>query len=201
MGVKKPRHKKRIQSPPAFSPRHKQVADEYLANGFNKTQAMRACGYSDKSSLQRHAIVFKNPHVIAYLEEKKAKLKQKYELSEEWVISRLMKIADSNNILAPYKKVGADGELYWDFTDATQEELSVITGLMTETYTEGRDEGRRFVKKFKIEIADPKAALDSLARRLGLFNDKITVQGEVSFVERLQRGRERARLKKEEERE
>lgn len=201
MGVKKPRHKKRPEKVAIFLTRHRKVADEYLTNGLNKMQAMRTCGYSDQTSRHAQHTVFGNKFVIDYLAEKQASIQKKYELTEDWIIQRMMKLADSNNILAPFKRKDEDGGLYWDFSEATQEDLSVITGMMTETYYEGKGEDRKAIRKFKIEVPDPKGALDSLMRRMGLFNDKLDVKGEVNFVERLQRGRERARAKMGEERE
>ncbi len=85
--------------------------------------------------------------------------------------------------------------LTWDFTDATLEELSLINDMKIDSYSEGRGQQARAVKRFKINCGDPKAALDSLARILGAFNDNMTIKGELSMVERLHAGR--ARVKRE----
>ena len=167
------------------------MVDEYFSNGFDKTKAARSQGYKHPS---RYAtVLFQKPEVVAEIERRRALLREKHELTEDWVIERLMAIADSGRVLAKYKKVAPDGTLTWDFTDAPEADLVAINELSVDFYTEGKGNDATQVKKFKVGTSDPKAALDSLCRKLGLFNDKVTVQGEVSLIERLQKGRERVK--------
>lgn len=167
------------------------LVDAYLNNGFNKKEALIAAGYS-KASAQAHVHnVFSNHAVEAEILRRQSKARAKYELTEEWVIQRLMRIANAPEILAKFKVVGEDGQLTWDFTGATEEELSTIEGFSSDHYTEGRGKDSRLVKKFKIDKSDVKGALDSLCRRLGLFDDKMTVGLEGSIIERIQAGRNR----------
>ena len=133
--------------------------------------------------------------MVAEIERRREKIIKDHELTMDWVIERLMRIADGGRTLAKFKKVTADGKLDWDFTDATLEELSLINDMNIDSYTEGRGEGARNVKRFKLNVGDPKSALDSLARILGMFNDNMTIKGELSMVERLHAGR--ARVKRE----
>ena len=171
--------------------RHMTVIDAYFENGFNKTKATRAAGFKHPD---RYAtVIFDLPEVVAEIERRRALLREKYELTEDWVIERLMAIADSGRVLAKYKKVAPDGTLTWDFTGAPPEDLVAINELTVDTYVEGKGANAKQVKKFKVGTSDPKAALDSLCRKLGLFNDKVTVAGEVSLVERLRKGRERVK--------
>lgn len=157
----------------------------------SKVAACRAAGYA-------HAVgyvhrLFTNPLVVAEINRRWAKMRKKYDLNEDWVIQRLMRIADSGDLLAPYKKVNEAGELYWDFEgiDEDPDAMAVIQSMTVETYVEGRGKEARTVKKFRVEAAEPKGALDSLCRRLGLFNDKMNVSGELNVVELLQQGRKR----------
>ena len=46
--------------------------------------------------------------------------------------------------------------------------------------------------KIEINMADKLKALDMLAKHLGMYQDQVNVQGELTLVERLQQGRERA---------
>lgn len=178
-----------------LTPMQRKAIDAYFRNGFVKSDACRQAGYSDSTANGNPAAVFKHPAVVAEVERRLEKQKRKYNVDEDFVIQRLARIANAGEVLATYKKVNEDGSLSWDFTDATPDDLAVITELTTDTYQDGRGEGARTVKKFKVAVSDPKSALDSLARIQGLFNDKVTVEGEVTLVERLQRGRERAGLK------
>ena len=165
------------------------LVETYLNNNYNKKEALIAAGYSPHSAGFHVHNVFEKPEVKAEVERRQTNAKKKYELNEEWVITRLMRIANAPEILAKFKVVGYDGQLTWDFTGATQEELSTIEGFSSDHYTEGKGEDARQVKKFKIDKSDVKGALDSLCRRLGLFNDKLTVGAEERLIERIQRGR------------
>jgi len=161
----------------------------YLA-GATKTDSMRMAGHSEKSARISHSRAFKNPVVVKEIERQQEKLRKKYELDEDWVIQRLMRIADSGTILAKFKKVQSDGSLDWDFTGATEDELASINELtVITTETE-----KGVVTKMKIGSESPKAALDSLCRKLGLFQDITINIGEVSLADRITRGRERSRI-------
>jgi len=187
------RHKRKLTL------RQTRAISNYLANGGNKYRALKDAGYTECTARGNPSGVFRQPEFAAELEKRQKKEAAKNELTQQWVTQRLMVLANSNHILAKFKFVNEKGELYWDFASATVEDLAAITELTTEIYMEGRDDNQRPVKKIKIGMADPKAALDSLGRHLGMFNDKVTVTNEVSLVERLQRGRVRARAKNTEE--
>jgi hypothetical protein len=174
---------------------HRQLAaiDAYFANGFNKAAALLEGGYKASCSQGYTKRFFDMPLVVAEVERRRAKIEKKHDLTNDWIVKRLMRIADAPAILAKFKQVGDDGALFWDFTGATEEELAVVQELMTDIYVEGRGASARAIKKFKVGVADAKAALDSLARIQGMFNDKIKVEGEISLVERLQKGRARVK--------
>lgn len=167
--------------------------DFYFENGFNKKAALLSAGFSESTATGRPQLVFDDPLVVAEIERRKAKLAERHEVTQDWVIERYKMIANAGMTLAKFKKIGKDGELFWDFSGATEEELAVINELATEIYMEGKGPRAQKIKKFKISISDPKAALDSLARHLGMFNDKLDVTVGASLVERLQAGRNRTK--------
>jgi len=165
--------------------------DNYFDNGFNKGQAMIDAGYSKSTATSRSWQVWDRANVKNEIERRKKALAEKHEVTQEWIIERLMDHADASRRLAKYKKVDKDGTLYWDFKDATEEDLGLILGLNVEMYTDGRGEDARSVKKFKVDVANPLPALQALARHLGMLTDKVELAGEVSLVERIQQGRDR----------
>ncbi len=172
------------------------VLNYWFAGGCgSKSDAMRKAGYTEQTATKTQATYFARPEMVAEIERRRAKIIKDHELTLEWVIERLMRIADSGMSMAKFKKVTADGYLNWDFTNATPKELSLINDMTIDSYTEGRGGGARGVKRFKVNSSDPKAALDSLARILGAFNDNLTVKSEFSMLERLHAGR--ARVKRE----
>lgn len=182
------------KTPGKLSDLQRRAIDAYEARGFrNKCASLREAGYADTTAQGNPHGVFNNPNVRREIEKRLDALRRKYVIDEDFVMQRFARIANGPEIMARFRMVAEDGSLYWDFTDATQDDLAVIQSMTVETYEEGRGEGARTVKKFKVDIADATGALNAIARRLGLFNDKVTVTGEVSLIERLQRGRARAK--------
>lgn len=179
------------------------VARAYVTNGFKKGAAMRAAGYPEGSCRGKPcARVFASPFFVAELTRLMAPAKEKAEITAEWVREHLRERGDAGRTLAKFKKVDERGQLYWDFSEATEEELAlamrVIDELSTDVYTEGRGDDAREVKKTKIKGANPDISILTSARILGMLNDKLEVTGEMSLVERLRRGRLRAKPKQEE---
>ena len=177
-------------------PKQMLVLDHWFAdNCGNKSAAMKKAGYSEKTALHRAHAVFDHPHVVAEIEKRQAELRSNNELTLQWVIDRLKDIASTPERLAKYIIVTDDGKLDWDFTNASLADLTLLNDIAVECYLEGRGEGARGIKRFRIGRADQKGALDSLARILGAFNDSVTIKGELTMVERLHAGR--ARVKRE----
>jgi phage terminase small subunit len=178
-------------SHPNLTEKQQLAVDGFLA-GKTKTQAMLDAGYSKKTAKFEQSL-FKRPDVKAYLERRQKRLAKKFDLSQERIVAKYMQIAFGDEVLARFKKVDEDdGSLYWDFTGATEEDLQLVQEMSTEIYQDGRGPGARKIKKFKVTAADQMRALDALARHLGMFNDKVTVQGELTLVDRILAGRKRA---------
>jgi len=151
-------------------------------SGMTKKQAMLEAGYSPKSL---SSTVFGREDVKYELARRQETAAAKCEISQDWVVKRLAEMADSGAIMAKYKKVMPDGQLDWDFTGATQADLALIEEL-TVVCKDG-------AYGMKIGLPRRQAALDALCRVLGYNKDKVDVSGEISLVERLQRGRDRVR--------
>lgn len=180
--------------------RYWRVIDYYFANGFKQSEAMLAVGYSDFVSKHRQHIVFGREDVKQEIAKRMAKLREKSEVDRDWIIEKYKQLVETS--LGELIEVDEnDGRYGWvDLKKLTPAQRVWITEFTVEEYKEGRGENAEAVIKTKIKMisdSTKKGALDSLSRILGLFNDKVTLEGEVSLVERLQRGRERANLPKE----
>ncbi len=151
-------------------------------SGMTKKDAMIEAGYAPKTDPQSVFGRDEVKHEVARHQEEMAK---KYDIGREWVIKRLVDIADSSVTLAKFKKVMKDGQLDWDFTGATLQELALIDEL---TVLE-----KNGAFSMKIGVPSRQAALDALCRVLGLNKDKLDLSGSLSLVERLQKGRDRVR--------
>ena len=189
MATKDPRHPKR--APRSLTDQQFRVVTEYITNGFDKGAALLASGYTEQSARSHPDRVFNHPVVRAEIERRQEAANTAANLSQEWIITKLMTLATADERLAKYKKVQPDGSLMWDFNGATIYELQLVRALQVEFYTEGHGEFAKAVKKFKIDTTDPLAVLNSLARIAGLFNDRLQLEGDDEVVAILQSARKR----------
>lgn len=167
------------------------LAIQFYMQGMTKKDSLIKAGYAVTTARGNPESVYNRPRVAQELERRQLALREKSQLSEEWVIKRLMMLADAGAILAKFKKVTPTGGLKWDFAGATEEELACINEL---TVTVNESEDGKSSTRFKIGHSDPAGALVSLARVQGMFKDKVQFEGELSLVDRITRGRERARI-------
>tara|TARA_R110000772_G_scaffold84378_1_gene178151 strand:- start:431 stop:1006 length:576 start_codon:yes stop_codon:yes gene_type:complete len=180
-------------TPQSSRDRYLRCAKEYCRNGFNKTLALeKVYGYSRKTASTNTYGVFSRDIVQNEIERLLKLANDRLEMGPERVLQLLAMYAEAGLALAKFKKVNEAGDLYWDFTDATEDELLLINQLETAEFTEGRGPNARDVKKFKIGTSDPLAAIDKLARVYGMYDDKLKIQGEISLKDRINAGRKRA---------
>ena len=158
---------------------------EYFTNGHNQYQALIAAGYTERTARDHPEQVFQHPSVVLEIQRRQEVANEAANLDQAWITERLMALADSSKTLAKYMKVDADGELDWDFTGATEEELALIKSLSVEHSLQG--------KKYKIDTSDPLAVLNSLARIAGLFNDRLQLEADDEVVAILQSARNRVK--------
>lgn len=178
-----------MAKPRNLKPQHQLAVDLWFGNGFNQRKALIGAGFSEKTAKGRPSAVFGRKDVQKYIEHKREKLQSKFEVTEENVLAELAKIAFSN--MGDLIVVQEDGSAVIDFNLMTPEQRAAMSEYAVEQYMEGRGDGAVPVKKSKVKFHDKKGALELLGRKLGMFNDKLKIEGEVSVVERLQAGRNR----------
>jgi phage terminase small subunit len=180
-----------MQKPKHISDRHRELVRIYFETGMNKTKAAELAGYKHSNGYIKR--LFEKKDVAWLIWEHQSRLQKKFDISRDRIMREHAKAAFSD--LSKFLHKQADGTLAWDFSEATDEELQAVAGLQYDYYYEGQGEDKVLVKKFKPEFHDKKGALEALARMQGFNKDKVEVTGELSFVERLQRGRDRAAAK------
>lgn len=157
---------------------------KYFELDFNKVAAARACGY--KGPERQLSELFRHPETVRLIEERKAKLREKHELNEEWVISRLMKIAD-----ASLGDVLVDMGPEADLLKLTKEQRYALAEYKSEIYVDGKGDNARDVKRVSVKLADKLGALRDLGRRLGLFQDNVKLGASEDLIAALNAGRAR----------
>lgn len=162
---------------------------EYFANGMNKKAALIAAGYSEGTASDHPEYFFEHPVIRAEIERRMKKLQNEAEIDEKWLLKRLKAIADAQ--IGDLIEIDGAGQPYIDWGKLTDDQRAAIQSLEVDEYIEGRGGDAVRVKKFKVKPVDRLAALIAIGRHIGFFNDSVTVKGELTLAERLQRGRER----------
>lgn len=169
------------------------VVDYYLAmpKPSYAEALVKGGGYTRSTANSSAHKFFQRPDVKLYLEKRRQELADSSGVTTEMLVQQLKSIAFGD--LSKYIKVSDRGGLSYDFTGATPDELRLVSDLQVDSYVEGRGSAARNVKKFKFSKWDQLRAIEMLGRILGAFKDKTEVSGEISLVERLQRGRQQIR--------
>lgn len=189
---------KRMGPKKVLNERQKKFIRKYIENGGRSTVAARAAGYESPS--QEGARQLKNPLIQAELEKHRKRMEKKHEVTierliKEWEalaftdVSSLMDIDDET------------GEFVLDLREMTPEQRKLISGMELVEFKEGKGVFSMDKRKTKVTFHSKQAAMESLGRFLGIFNDKLEVTGDLTRAERVAAGRKRAALRNAEEEE
>lgn len=147
--------------------------EEYLID-LNATQAAIRAGYSRKTASSQGERLLRNVEVQKYIQERQKDLQKKVSVTQQMVVEQFRKIAFSDI----RKFYNQDGSLK-KITELDEDSAAAIAGVEVDELWEGFGEQRSQVGiTKKIKRWDPTKALDSLARHLGMFNDKITLNAD-----------------------
>lgn len=158
--------------------------DEYLID-LNATQAAIRAGYSAKTAYSIGQRLLKKVEIQAYVSERQKNLSERTGITQDMVLHELAKIAFAD-IRKAVKWSPAMGEMFVD--DGSGDLVPVQTnGVMLVSSDEIDDSTARAIAEItqtrdgiKIKFHDKQAALVSIGRHLGMFNDKMKLQGDES---------------------
>lgn len=148
--------------------KQEQFCQEYLID-FNATQAAIRAGYSEKTAKDIACENLAKP----YLKERITKLKQERIIRTQITQDRVLQEYASLAYFDARKLFNDDGSVK-KLSELDDETAAAIIGMEIEEIGLG-DTVIGTTKKVK--IADKKGALDSVARHLGMFNDKLHLKG------------------------
>lgn len=161
--------------------RRKLFVDEYLID-LNATQAAIRAGYSKKTAHSQGERLLRNVEVQKAIQAGQKARSNRLEITADRVLQEFARIAffDPRNLFNEDGTPKAIAEL-------DDDTAAVVAGLDV-AHIGNADVGIGQV--MKIKLADKKGALDSVARHLGMFNDKMALTGKdgaelsvaVSFV-------------------
>jgi phage terminase small subunit len=168
-----------------LSPRRQRFVDEYVKD-FNGSRAARDAGFSPDSASQIAYELLRLPVVRSAVRKAKAKFvdEQSSEpITKEWVLARLLWIAQAN--------VADVAEWGPDLTERVNKKgvLEVSNGVrlvpsieLPKHVTYAITEISQGKDGVKFKIGDKRAALDSIAKILGMVTEKIDHSGKVETV-------------------
>ena len=167
------------------------LAVEYFMQGLTRTESLLKAGFAPSTARTQVNRIFGRTDVQREIEKRRQKVRTRSHIMVDRVIEELSRIAYFN--IGHFIEVDDQGNLYYDFTEADMEDFAAIGAVTIETYMEGKGEGAVSVKRVKVVPYDKKAALDSMARIFGIFQDNLALStGEGgSLEERLMAGRNR----------
>lgn len=168
--------------------REEAFCQEYLID-FNQTRAAKRAGYEGNHVAQQGHLLIKKPKVAARVEELIAERKKRLEFDQDRVLNEIAAIAFGT--LRPVVSFNADGTPFIDISDATQDEMGVISSIEVDTYMDGKGDQAREVKSVKVKLYDKLSALDKLAKHLGLTNTKLEITMDADTAQLLMKARNR----------
>lgn len=159
-------------------------ARAYVANGLNGTEAAKSAGYAERSAHVTASRLLKNAKVNALIASLSKKRADKLDISADWVLGELRKLAgyDASSVFDD------DGGLkpISEWNAATK---AALVGLDHEKLFEhfGKGQSKHVGTTRKIKLADKLRALELLGRHLKLFTDRLEVSGLDGLAEKLNR--------------
>lgn len=165
-----------------LTPKQRQFVQEYLVD-FNATQAAIRAGYSQKTAQVIGAENLKKPMVAAEIQRLGAKTAAKLEVSREWVLERLMNIADAK--ITDYLSVTTEPAQRLGIHPITGEVVNMPGGYCqtvritdTDKIPAGKTAAISSIKQgangIEIKLHDSLKAVELLGKVVGLFDNRET---------------------------
>lgn len=146
--------------------KQKRFVDEYLVD-LNATKAAERAGYSKKTAYSIGQRLLKHVEIQKAIEKAQKNLSERTQITQERVLQEYAKIA----FFDPRRMFNDDGTLK-QISQLDDDVAAVIGGIDVVVDKSDKDEPD-YTKKIK--LIDKKGALDSIARHLGMFNDKTSI--------------------------
>lgn len=156
----------------------KRFCDEYLID-LNATRAYKVAYLrckKDETANVNGSKLLRNAKVQEYISERMKEREQRTEITQDMVIKELAKIA----FLDIRKLYTENGQLK-NIADMDSETAGAISSLETlEEYEGYGDDREKIGDTQKVKLLDKTKALELLGRHLGMFKEKVTIDGNVN---------------------
>ena len=160
-----------------LSPKQQRFVEEYLVD-LNATQAAIRAGYAPKSAQMQSSRLLSKAMVQAAIAAGRERLSSRTGITQERVLAEYARLA----FVDPRKLYREDGRPV-PIPELDDDTAAAVAGVEVSEEFEGKGEARQFVGYTrKVKLADKKGALDSIARHLGMFTDKVEHSGGVTVA-------------------
>jgi phage terminase small subunit len=175
-------------TPHNLTPKQKAFCREYLVD-LNATRAAIRAGYSAKTAEQQGFQLLKKASVSARIGVLQGKRAEKVEITAERVLAEYAKLAFTD--LPGIVRFNGHSMSVEDFDILTTAQRACIKKFKVKAETKMIAGKPTPVDVVEVELHSKQAALDSIAKHLGMFTEKIEVSGEIGLVNRIMEGRGR----------
>lgn len=145
---------------------------EYLRDQ-NATQAATRAGYrggTHHGAKQSAHRLMQNPEIKAMIDAKLQKKAERLELQADNIIKELGLLGFSN--MLDYISPQGDGTAFVDLSKLTREQAAAIQEVTVDSYTDGKGEDAREVKRVKFKLADKRGPLVDLGKFVHRWSEK-----------------------------
>ena len=173
----------------ALTEKQKRFCDEYLID-LNATQSAIRAGYSKRTANEQGARLLAKVSVQEYIETRKKDREKRVEVTQDRVIEELSYIAfakasDYARVIEKDAMVEVEGKMIPVVDDeGNLVKYRTVEPILTEELTEEQKRAIAVIKKgrdgFEIKPYDKTRALELLGKHLGMFEEKIEVNGQVN---------------------
>lgn len=173
----------------ALTEKQKRFCDEYLID-LNATQSAIRAGYSKRTANEQGARLLTKVSVQEYIEKRKKDREKRIEVTQDRVIEELSYIAfakasDYARVIEKDAMVEVEGKMIPVVDDeGNLVKYRTVEPILTEELTEEQKRAIAVIKKgrdgFEIKPYDKTRALELLGKHLGMFEEKIEVNGQVN---------------------
>jgi phage terminase small subunit len=157
------------RKPAKFKHRRHLFALEYPRDLDQTAAAIRA-GYSLQSASQQATILMGDPEVQEEIKDALARRADRIEVDTDFVVAQLAKVAAVS--ISDFMSWDKNGKVTFKASETLSPEVLAAISEFTET-------PHKHGSAVKVRMHDKLAALTTLGRHLGMFQDKIEVTGQV----------------------
>lgn len=169
--------------------KQQRFCDEYLID-LNATQAAIRAGYSDKRASEQAYQLLQKTTVQNYIAERKQDRVERTEITQDMVLRELALIAFSNaadyaSVIEKEATIEVEGNLIpLCDSDGNPVKYRTVEPVLTEELTEKQKRALSVIKKgrdgFEVKPYDKVRALELLGKHLGMWTDKVELNGQLN---------------------